>query len=209
MNLNETFGLFGVLRKFNKIKSKENMIEIETNRLFLRNWKSSDYKDLYEYGKNDLVGPSAGWAIHKSEDDSKEVIKTFIKNDDSLAIVLKSENKVIGGIGLHKIVLNKNCKKLNEREIGYALNSSYWGNGYIPEAVNSLLEIGFEKMNLDLIWCSHFEENKNSKRVTEKCGFYYKFKKAEILSLLDNKKVTSLYYSISKDEYKNPNIYKK
>ncbi|XPV69816.1 MAG: GNAT family N-acetyltransferase [Halarcobacter sp.] len=179
------------------------MIEIETKRLLLRNWVTSDYKDLYEYGKNKLVGPNAGWPVHKSENDSKKIIEMFIKDDDVLAIVLKSENKVIGTIGLHLCLSDENCIKLNQKEIGFALNPDYWGNGYIPEAVNGLLEIGFKKMNLDLIWCSHFEENEKSKRVNEKCGFYYKFKKEKLLNLLNNKKVTSWYYNISKEQYLN------
>jgi len=177
------------------------MFEIETDRLFLRNWKLSDNKDVYKYGESELVGPNAGWSPHKSEEDSKEIIKMFIKDDDALAVVLKTENKVIGGIGLHKRDPDKRLEGLDQREIGYVLNPAYWGNGYIPEAVNGLLKIGFGKMNLDLIWCGHFEDNNKSKRVNEKCGFHYKFRKERILKLLNDKKVITWYYNMSKDQY--------
>jgi RimJ/RimL family protein N-acetyltransferase len=185
------------------------MLEIETDRLLLRNWKLTDNKDVYQYGKSDLVGPNAGWPPHKSEEDSKEIIKMFIKDDDVLAVVLKSKNKVIGGIGLHKKTPDEGVEGLDQREIGYVLNPSYWGNGYIPEAVNGLLEIGFQKMNLDLIWCGHFEENHKSKRVNEKCGFHYKFMKERTLTLLNDKKVVTWYYNMSKAQYlKNERNYK-
>ncbi len=72
-----------------------------TNRLILREWKETDSKDLYEYAKSELVGPNAGWPPHKNEEESKEIIKMFLNNSDTYAIVLKSENKVIGSIGLH------------------------------------------------------------------------------------------------------------
>jgi len=181
------------------------MTEFKTDRLLLRNWKLSDSQDLYEYGKSDLVGPNAGWPPHKSENESKEIIEMFIRDDDVLAIELKSENKVIGGIGLHNKIPDESLKDLNQREIGYVLNPKYWGNGYIPEAVNGLLKMGFEELQLDLIWCGHFEDNIKSKRVNEKCGFIFQFKKDSKLGLLNNKPVTTWYYKLSSNDYFNNN----
>lgn len=176
---------------------------LNTERLILREWRESDSFDLYEYAKSDLVGPNAGWKPHKSEDESKEIIKMFINNNDTYAIVLKSENKVIGGIGLHNRNPDEKLKNLEQREIGYVLNPTYWGNGYAPEAANCLLNYAFNELNLDLIWCGHFDFNSNSKRVSEKCGFKYKFTKDEKLKLLDDKEVKTLYYNILKSEYIN------
>lgn len=177
------------------------METLMTERLILREWKESDIDDLYEYGRSDLVGPNAGWPPHKSKEESKKIIEMFIRNNDAYAIVLKSENKVIGSIGLHDKKPDDNLLELNQREVGYVLNPKYWGNGIIPEAVNRLVEYGFEDMNLDVIWCGHFDFNKNSKRVNEKCGFKYKFSKNEKLKLLNNKDVTTLYYCIFKNDY--------
>lgn len=177
------------------------MKEIITDRLVIRPWNISDSSDLYEYAQSKLVGPSAGWKPHKSEDESKEIIKRFIRCNDSYAIVLKEEGKVIGGIGLHKRKPDVSLKDLEQREIGYVLNPKYWGKEYIPEAVNALVNYGFTQMKLDLIWCGHYDFNNNSKRVNEKCGFKYKFTKKERLERLDNIEVNVLYYGISKNEY--------
>ncbi|WP_425449084.1 GNAT family N-acetyltransferase [Dethiothermospora halolimnae] len=172
-----------------------------TDRLILREWKESDSKDLYEYAKSELVGPNAGWPPHKSEEESKEIIKVFIENQEVYAIVLKSEDKVIGGIGLHNRKPDKSLTHLKQREIGYVLNPKYWGRGITPEAVRGLIKYGFDELNLDLIWCGHYDFNHNSKRVVEKCGFKYRFKRKRTLELLDDKEVINLYYSILKEEY--------
>lgn len=177
------------------------MESLSSERLILREWRDSDSSDLYEYAKSDLVGPNAGWKPHKSEDESKYIIKMFINNGDTYAIVLKSEDKVIGGIGLHNRKPDDKLCDLEQREIGYVLNPDYWGNGYVPEAVNCLIDYGFNKLDLDLIWCGHFDFNNNSKRVNEKCGFKYKFTKDERMKLLDNKDVKTLYYNILKSDY--------
>ena len=180
------------------------MKEIITKRLIIRPWKVEDSSDLYEYAKSELVGPSAGWKPHKSEEESKEIVNMFIEDDESYAIVLKSENKVIGSIGLHDNKPDIDLQDLEQREIGYVLNPKYWGNGYMPEAVNAIIDYGFNKINLELIWCGHYDFNNNSKRVVEKCGFKYRFKMEKKLELLDNIEVTELYYNILKSEYKKP-----
>lgn len=177
------------------------MEKLTTDRLIIRKWNESDSKDLYEYAKSELVGPNAGWPPHKNEEESKDIIKMFIKNDDSYAIVLKSENKVIGGIGLHDRKPDETIMNEKQREIGYVLNPEYWGRGIAPEAVNSLIEYAFSTLKIDIIWSGHFDFNTNSKRVIEKCDFNYRFSKKDELKLLDNKEVTTLYYNILRTEY--------
>lgn len=177
------------------------METLETNRLILKNWYESDYLDLFEYASDSRVGPNAGWPIHKNEEESKSIIKRFIENNDSYAIVLKSENKVIGGIGMHNRTPDETLKDLNQREIGYVLNPKYWGNEYVTEVAKALIKYGFEEMNLDLIWCGHHDFNSRSKRVVEKCGFNYKFNRDTTLKLLNDKVVNTLFYNISKSEY--------
>jgi len=99
------------------------MKTLETERLILRPWKESDYKDLFEYASNSLVGPNAGWKPHKNEEESKEIITMFIENKEVYAIELKSEGKVIGGIGMHKRIPDEELEHLNQREIGSDSNS--------------------------------------------------------------------------------------
>ena len=55
----------------------------------LYEYAKSDSSDLYEYAKSDLVGPNAGWKPHKSEGESKDIIKMFIDNNDTYAIVFR------------------------------------------------------------------------------------------------------------------------
>ena len=174
-----------------------------TNRLKIRKWKETDSSDLYEYAKSELVGPNAGWPPHKNEEESKNIIKMFTRDNDTYAIVLKSENKVIGSIGLHDRKPDATLSNLKQKEIGYVLNPKYWGNGFMPEAVNCLIKYAFNELSLDLIWCGHYDFNSNSKRVIEKCKFKYRFRKNENIKLLDNKEVIILYYNIFKSQYIN------
>lgn len=173
------------------------MNKFETERLILRKWTFSDVDDLHEYGKSELVGPFAGWKPHADEKESIEIIKMFMKEDYTLAIELKETGKVIGGVALYDRVEDEKGKDLKQLEIGYVLNPEFWGNGYVPEAVECLKHYVFNDLNIDVLWCGHFDFNNNSKRVNEKCGFEYRFTKKQVLRLLDNKKVNTLFYSIT------------
>lgn len=177
------------------------MKQLETDRLILRAWKLSEAEDMYEFAKSELVGPSAGWKPHTDIEESRQVIKMFIESDEVYAIVWKENGKAIGSIGIHDKKPDENLEHLKQRELGFVLSPEYWGRGIMPEAVNRCVKFGFEEMNLDLIWCGHYEENMKSKRVIEKCGFQYKFIKHGTAPRLDDKKTVTHVYCISKEDY--------
>ena len=172
------------------------METLETQRVILRAWQLSDSSDLYEYAKHPEVGPNAGWMPHQSEEESKEVLQYFIDSNDTYAIVLKESNKVIGSVGIHERYPDESLKHLKQREFGFVLSPSYWGQGLMPEIVTFLIDYGFNEMDLDLLWCGHFDFNHNSKRVIEKCGFIYRFTSTKVFERLNNQEITLLNYSI-------------
>ncbi len=150
-----------------------NGIILHTERLVLRPWKESDLEDLFEYASADGVGQMAGWPPHKSIEESRKRLDRFISNKKTFA--LEYQGKVIGSCGL----VNYNEEHypelalLNGREIGYVLSKDYWGQGLMPEAVKAVIQYLFEVENLDFIIAGHFERNKQSARVIQKCGFEY------------------------------------
>ncbi|MGN1418612.1 MAG: GNAT family N-acetyltransferase [Acutalibacteraceae bacterium] len=147
---------------------------LETERLILRPWEESDACDLFEYAKDPRVGPIAGWPVHNSVEDSREIIKNVLSVPETYAVILKENNKAVGSIGLifnHSHTDVKISK--NEAEIGYWIGVPYWGRGLIPEAVREIIRHSFEDLNLDGLWCGYYDGNIQSKRVMEKCGFVY------------------------------------
>lgn len=146
---------------------------IETKRLILRPWKEADAKSLYQYAKDPLVGPIAGWPVHTSVENSCEIIQNVLSADETYAVTLKDEDKAIGSIGL--MIGDKSNIKIreDEAEIGYWIGVSYWGQGLIPEAVKELMKYAFDTLNIQKLWCGYFDGNEKSKRVQDKCGFKY------------------------------------
>ena len=48
---------------------------IKTKRLILRPWEETDAENLYEYAKDPAVGPIAGWPVHTSVENSRDIIR--------------------------------------------------------------------------------------------------------------------------------------
>lgn len=148
-------------------------MELITERLLLRPWKETDAESLYEYAKDPEVGPIAGWPVHTSVENSREIIREVLSAEETYAVCMKEDGKAIGSIGLMIGTASNLNLPDTEGEIGYWIGVPFWGQGFIPEAVRELLRHGFEDLKLNKIWCGYFEGNIKSKRVQEKCGFIY------------------------------------
>ena len=155
-----------------------------TDRLLLRSWTEADAEDLYRYAKDPQVGPAAGWPVHTSVENSREIIKNVLSEPETYAICLKEDGKAIGSIGLMERRCEAGAKtdaaKVKELEIGFWLGRPFWGRGYVPEAVRCLQEYAFEILGCSALWCGYYDGNEKSKRTQEKCGFVFHHTEKEV-----------------------------
>ncbi len=146
---------------------------LKTDRLILRPWEEADAEDLYEYAKDERIGPATGWPVHTSVENSREIIRTVLSVPESYAVCLKEDGKAIGSIGLMVGEHSNIGLPNNEAEIGYWIGVPFWGQGLIPEGVREIIRHAFEELHVETLWCGYFEGNDKSRRVQEKCGFIY------------------------------------
>lgn len=145
----------------------------ETERLVLRPWEESDAESLYEYAKDPEVGPIAGWPVHTSVEESKNIIREVLSAEGTYAVCLKEDRKAIGSVGLIKPMQSHVKLGEDEIEIGYWIGVPFWGRGLIPEAVRRIQEYAFEELGYNAMWCGYYDGNIKSKRCQEKCGFRF------------------------------------
>ncbi len=147
-------------------------VRLETERLILRPWTWDDLEDFYEYASIEGLGQMAGWTPHKSIEESRMILNSFISHKKTFAIELKENGKVIGSLGIEEPDPDPEKEKLG-RELGYVLHKEYWGRELMPEAVKAVISWCFDTLHYDFLTCSHFDWNVQSKRVIEKTGFRY------------------------------------
>jgi len=143
---------------------------LETDHLILRPWVEDDAEELYKYAKDPDVGPMAGWPVHASVENSREIIRAVLSAPETYAVCMKETGKPVGSIGLHR---NDLATQDDEYELGYWLGKPYWGQGLIPEASREVLRYAFEDLGMNRIWCGYYDGNEKSRRVQVKLGFEY------------------------------------
>jgi len=145
--------------------------KLETERLILRTFKESDWKDLYEYYSDEVcmkytVGrPLADWEVWRSV--ATMVGHWQFRKYGPYAIEVKTNGKVIGPVGLWYPM------EWPEPEIKWGLARSYWGMGYAKDAAKAVLQMikeflpHFKPMSLIAF------ENTNSIKLAESLGATY------------------------------------
>lgn len=149
-------------------------IRLETENLILRPFRASDLEDFYKYASQDGVGEMAGWHHHKSVEESKGILDSFIREERVLALCLKEEGRVIGSLGIEMYGMESALTEFagyRGRELGFVLSREHWGKGLMTEAVKAVTELLFSRYELDFLLCGYYNFNQASKRVQEKCGF--------------------------------------
>lgn len=155
------------------LKRLEETMPLETDRLFLRPWRPADAQSLYTYAKDPEVGPAAGWPVHRSVQQSGEIIQTVLCAPETYAICLKTDDQPIGSIGLKMGTATDMTDRPDECELGYWVGKPFWGKGIVPEAARALLERAFGVLGMRAVWCGYYAGNEKSRRVQEKLGFSY------------------------------------
>ena len=108
------------------------------------------------------------WSAHKSVSQTREHFQQTIDAWDlrmghrAWLIERKEDGGLLGTIG---------CTVWYHRvEIGFALGSRFWGEGYMPEALIRVRDAAFEDRRIYRVQALCDEENVRSSRVMEKAG---------------------------------------
>ena len=170
---------------------------IETERLLLREWKLSDSPDMVE-GLNDFdTAKNLTVPFPYTKENAESFINNHLKNDKNnyyFAIVLKSENKVIGGTSLEiKTDINKN-------KGGIWLNKKYHSKGYGTEVWIARAKFAFETLNLNELENGYFEHNEASWKMQQKLGYKIVGNTINFCPAL-NKEVFEIVTNLTKEDF--------
>lgn len=143
-------------------------VVIETERLILRQWNMNDIDDMVD-GLNNINVTKwlAGAPFPYTTKDAEYFVKKTIDNNlYNFAIVLKNENKVIGGTQLTNISLANGTAGG-----GIWINEKYQGKGYGTEAWGARIKYAFEDLGLRRLENGYFKDNISSWKMQEKFGY--------------------------------------
>ncbi|OOE32480.1 GNAT family N-acetyltransferase [Salinivibrio kushneri] len=128
--------------------------DLHGSRIVLRSIQTDDSDDLFEIYGDIQTMEFASDPAFTSKDMIVQMLESVVqleKSGESLewAVMEKVTNKVIGTCGLHSF-----SDKGNSCEVGCLLNSSYWRQGYMSEALSLLFSharsLGIKELYADI-----------------------------------------------------------
>lgn len=135
------------------------------------------------------------------EESEKNTLERLAKNEFNFAVIANETNEVIGNVGFPNIdYINRTG------EVGIFIgDKNYWGNGYGQQALELLLDFGFNLLNLNNIHLKVYSYNSPAISCYKKIGFKEagRLREAKIVA---GTKYDEIYMDILAKEFKSPYI---
>lgn len=147
------------------------IIEIDTPRLRLRQWRASDVVPFAAINADprvmeffpELMRPPESRAV------ARRIRDLIAERGWGLwAVEVRGGARFIGFVGLHVPAPELPCSPCVE--IGWRLAPAHWGKGYATEAARGALEAGFARLGLDEIVSFTASLNLRSQAVMQRLG---------------------------------------
>ncbi len=147
-------------------------VEFSTPRLLLRKPRLEDAGQLFHaYASDRDIVRFMSWQAHATEDETLDFIRHCLgewSNGTGYPYVIETGDEPAGPVGM--IHLHKRPHRV---EFGYVIARPYWGQGYMTEALSTLVDWSLDQPQ---IWrASAFcdIDNLASARVMEKAGMIF------------------------------------
>lgn len=147
---------------------------LETKRLLLRHFITSDLNDLYSFYSDPEVVKYIPDAPRTYEA-TKEELEWFMNGHPRFpelglwATIHKETDQFIGRCGLLPWTIDAR----DEVEVAFAFSKAYWGQGLATEVAQALVQYGFNHLQLSRLICLIDHDNKASIGVATKLGMVF------------------------------------
>jgi len=143
---------------------------LDTERLDLIEITQEHLSDLFALFGDENVVRFYNLLPFKNESEGNRIIELFqtrFANQTGIrwGIALKNTTNIIGTIGYNSYTTN------HKASIGYDLQASYWNKGFVTEALQKVIEYGFNQLQINRIEAEVMQGNLASEQVLTKLNF--------------------------------------
>ncbi len=145
------------------------LIEVNTNRLRLRQWRDEDREPFARLNADARVMEFYPNVIDRAASDAMiDRVQSLITDRGwgLWAVEIQATQAFIGYVGLHIPKPDLPCYPCVE--VGWRLAFDYWGKGYATEAAQGAVRVGFKLLDLDEIVSFTALSNLRSQAVMER-----------------------------------------
>ena len=160
------------------------MKQMETARLLLREFRETDYDDIF----TNIYADKEVWGMYSSIGSNPEEVRRRFMNRcyqpsnaefGFRAAELKESGRVIGQVHLEPHVLDPRSIPGNpispfgtiEVELAFAFGKAYWGKGFAYEACVAMIDYAFKDLKLPRLVGGAMENNHRSLGLHKRLGY--------------------------------------
>ena len=176
------------------------MININTNRLIIRNFQKKDAHGLFEY----LANPRSSCFLDEKIDSIEQAVEHINQintcpEEANIAVCTKGNDLLIGNMFSQKEIPDT-------YSVGWHFNKNYEGKGYATEAATAYIDFLFTHKNARRIYAYVEENNIRSKKLCERLGMRHEGLLLDFISFTKDINGISIYentfiYAILKKEW--------
>ena len=145
--------------------------ELETERCILRPITYDDVPDFFEVMSDDQVTQYLPWETATNLDMPKEYVKRYQKMfEEQKGIIWGIVNKDNGKLMGNCLLFNFNLPH-HRAELGYALGSAWWRQGFMLEVTTRVVDYAFNNLSFHSLEAHIAPQNTGSHKLLEKLGF--------------------------------------
>ncbi|PZT53281.1 GNAT family N-acetyltransferase [Paenibacillus silvae] len=143
---------------------------LETERFILRELRSEDAKEYYNYFSDEEVTRYWGYSGPKNIETASKVFTRFKnaftrKEMITWGIATKEDDKIIGTCILNDFV------RASMVDVSYNLSREYWRKGIMTEVLETVILYAFNELDMNRIQAKVMPENNSSVKLLSKVGF--------------------------------------
>jgi len=174
---------------------------MEGKKVRIRGLERTDIDELMKWVNDPEVTKTLDHFIYPMSrgEEEKWLEDRITKPDDKTKgfVIETKEGVYLGGIGLHNIDWRNRCA-----EVGIVIGKKeHWNRGYGTDAMMTILDLAFNRMNLHRVYLRVYEINQAAIKSYEKCSFKKEGVQREAF-FVDGKYVDVVFMGILEEEFR-------
>lgn len=179
------------------------LVELQTERLWLREWTEADISLIHEMLANPIVEPFHTLPSPLPFETVKKTLSSALLDQGNTprtnygwSIFSKANNQFVGEIGLDGAP-----ERFRSAELFYTIAPTFWRKGIATEAGMAVAKFVFEELKFHRLEAGVETTNSGSIRVLEKIGMRQEGLRRKILPMADGWRDNYLYAMLEEDYF--------
>ncbi|QLG50229.1 GNAT family N-acetyltransferase [Natrinema halophilum] len=169
---------------------------LEGNRSTLRPIEEADLEFLQAQVNDPRIWRLIGRSRPLNREQEREFFEDVVCGDENVSLLIVDESTPIG-----TVALNWNDLEAQTAELGYWIAPDHQRQGYGSDAVERVLEYGFDQLGLHRIEARVFELNEPSRRLLESVGFTQEGIHRDV-EFIDGEYQDAYWFGLLEDEWR-------